>query len=265
LRKSFYRLCIELTNKKWTSFLLRRFVRSGLSAKFIPSYIKAYNINRSEIEKDASFYPDLHSFFIRRLKEGARVIEGEAEDVISPVDGLMAETGSVSASLNMHVKGKEYSIEEMLGTRDKAKEYEGGQFMTLYLSPADYHRIHSPLRGTVLDRWELGRNSYPVNELGLSFGVRTLSKNFRSITEVSHGSGKMCLVKVGAMFVNSIEYTNEGNEWEKGEEIGYFSFGSTVILLFEKNQFHLSEHIQVPGKVKMGERIGKISMNRVLP
>ncbi|WP_421380009.1 phosphatidylserine decarboxylase [Bacillus salacetis] len=259
MRKLFYRLCIELTNKKWTSFLLHRFVQSGLSARFIPSYIKAYNINIQEIEKEAAAYPNLHSFFIRNLKEGVRQAEGEADVVISPVDGMMAETGMVSESLNMRVKGKDYSIEEMLGSKEKAKEYEGGQYMILYLSPADYHRIHSPLSATVLDRWELGRHSYPVNEAGLKLGVRTLSKNFRSITEVSHTSGKMCLVKVGAMFVNSIEYTKKGIDWKKGEEIGYFTFGSTVILLFEKGQFHIDETIIVPGKVRMGQRIGKIA------
>lgn len=259
MRKNFYRLCIELTNKKWTSFLLRKFVQSPTSARFIPSYIKAYNINTREIEKNADAYPNLHSFFIRNLKEGVRTVEGEADDVVSPVDGMLADSGTVTKSLNMHVKGKDYSIEEMLGSREKASEYEGGRYMILYLSPADYHRIHSPLRASVLERWELGRHSYPVNEIGLKWGVRTLSKNYRSITEVSHAYGNMCLVKVGAMFVNSIEYTNEEKEWEKGGEIGYFSFGSTVILLFQKGQFHLNEKIDVPGKVKMGQLIGKVS------
>ena len=190
-----------------------------------------------------------------------RSIEGAEDDVISPVDGMLADTGIVSEVVEHEVKGKDYSIEEMLGSKEKAEAYEGGQYMILYLSPADYHRIHSPLSGRFLDRWDLGRHSYPVNELGLKFGVRTLAKNFRSITEVNHGTGKMCLVKVGAMFVNSIEYTHEGEKWEKGEEIGYFSFGSTVILLFEKGNFHLKEDLKVPGKVKMGELIGKISRN----
>ncbi|WP_409251445.1 phosphatidylserine decarboxylase [Bacillus sp. SCS-153A] len=261
MRKNFYRLCIELTNKRWTSFLLRKFVQSPISSKFIPSYIKAYNINTGEIEKDAASYPNLHSFFIRSLKEGVRTVEGEEDDVISPVDGMLADAGTISESLNMHVKGKDYSIEEMLGSREKASEYEGGQYMILYLSPADYHRIHSPVRATVLNRWELGRHSYPVNDAGLKWGVRTLSKNYRSITEVSHVYGKMCLVKVGAMFVNSISYTNEEKEWQKGGEIGYFSFGSTVILLFQKGQFNFDENIDVPSKVRMGQRIGKISRN----
>lgn len=261
VRKLFYRSFIELTNKRWTSFLLRRFVQSGISARFIPSYIKTYNINIAEVEKEAAAYPDLHSFFIRKLKEGMRSIEGAEDDVISPVDGMLADTGTVSKSLNMRVKGKDYSIEEMLGSREKAEAYEGGQYMILYLSPADYHRIHSPLSGRVIDRWDLGRHSYPVNELGLKYGVRTLAKNFRSMTEVDHGTGKMCLVKVGAMFVNSIEYTHEGEKWEKGEEVGYFSFGSTVILLFEKGKFHINEELKVPAKVKMGGLIGKISRN----
>ncbi|MGF2617171.1 phosphatidylserine decarboxylase [Rossellomorea vietnamensis] len=261
MRKFFYRSFIELTNKRWTSFLLRRFVQSGVSARFIPSYIKTYKINIDEVEKEAAAYPDLHSFFIRNLKEGMRRIEGAEDDVVSPVDGMLADTGTVSKALNMKVKGKDYSIEEMLGSKEKAEVYEGGQYMILYLSPADYHRIHSPLSGKVIERWELGRHSYPVNELGLQYGVRTLAKNFRSMTEVDYGTGKMCLAKVGAMFVNSIEYTHEGEKWEKGEEIGYFSFGSTVILLFEKGNFHLKEDLKVPGKVKMGGLIGKISRN----
>ncbi|MGM0844160.1 MAG: phosphatidylserine decarboxylase [Bacillota bacterium] len=261
MKKLFYRSFIELTNKRWTSFLLKRFVQSGMSAKFIPSYIKTFKINTEEVEKQASDYPNLHSFFIRNLKEGMRGIEGAQDDVISPVDGMLAETGTVTQSLNMRVKGKDYSIEEMLGNKENAERYEGGQYMILYLSPADYHRIHSPLAGKVIDRWDMGRHSYPVNDLGLKYGIRTLSKNFRSVTEVCHGTGKMCLVKVGAMFVNSIEYTHKGEKWERGEEIGYFSFGSTVVLLFEEGTFKLKHDLKVPRKVKMGELIGKISRN----
>jgi phosphatidylserine decarboxylase len=258
LRKLFYRFCIELTNKTWSSVLLRKFVQSGLSAKFIPSYIKTYKINTEEIEKDYNTYPNLHSFFIRNLKEGMRKVEGDESEIISPVDGRLADAGIISDSLRMLVKGKEYSIEEMLGSGEKAKKYAGGQYLILYLSPADYHKIHSPTAAKVLDRWELGKHSYPVNDIGLKLGRRTLAKNYRSVTEVSHQLGDMCLVKVGAMFVNSIKYTNEGSHWKKGEEIGYFSFGSTVILLFEKGQFSLYDTVEVPCAVKMGQVIGKL-------
>ncbi|WP_456273955.1 phosphatidylserine decarboxylase [Bacillus sp. AK031] len=259
MRKLFYQLCIELTNKTWSSVLLQKFVQSGLSAKFIPSYIKTYKINTEEIEKDYKAYPNLHSFFIRNLKEGMRKVEGDETEVISPVDGRLADSGTISDSLRMLVKGKEYSVEEMLGSKEKAKKYAGGQSLILYLSPADYHRIHSPVDAAVIGRWELGKHSYPVNEVGLKLGRSTLAKNYRSITEVSHQSGNMCLVKVGAMFVNSIKYSNEGKQWEKGEEIGYFSFGSTVILLFEQGQFSLNDKMEVPGSVKMGQVIGKLT------
>lgn len=259
MKKLLYRSFIELTNKTWTSHLLQKFVKSGVSAKFIPSYINTYKINTEEIEKDYKSYPNLHSFFIRNLKEGVRMVEGNADDVISPVDGMLADAGIISEDLNMRVKGKDYSIEEMLGSKEKASHYTGGQYLILYLSPADYHRIHSPVGARVIERWELGKHSYPVNELGLKFGKRTLAKNYRSITELSHAGGNMCLVKVGAMFVNSIKYSNEGKEWEKGEEIGYFSFGSTVVLLFEKGDFSLEETLSVPGSVKMGQLIGKLS------
>ncbi|MGA9226249.1 MAG: phosphatidylserine decarboxylase, partial [Mesobacillus sp.] len=115
-----------------------------------------------------------------------------------------------------------------------------------------------PLSGAVTNQWTLGMKSYPVNKTGLRYGDFPLSKNYRKITEIRHKSGMTALVKVGAMFVNSIETTHNGEKLNKGEQMAYFTFGSTVVLLFEKNTFSLLPSIVTPYHIKYGERIGTL-------
>ncbi|NQD65516.1 phosphatidylserine decarboxylase [Bacillus haikouensis] len=259
MKQSFYRICIELTNKKWSSFLLRKFVQSRISMPFISSFIRTFKIDVNELEGNVKDYRSLHDFFIRKLRKDARFIQYGKNDAVSPVDGLLAESGMISEDLTIEVKGRPYSILEMMGSNEKSAPYLGGTFAVFYLSPANYHRIHSPVDGGVLNRWSLGRHSYPVNESGLLYGKDVLSKNYREITELQHLLGKVAVVKVGAMFVNSIEYVNHNTEWIQGEEVAYFSFGSTVILLFERDRFRFTEDEAVPRAVKMGETIGKFN------
>ena len=137
-----------------------------------------------------------------------------------------------------------------------------GTYMILYLSPSHYHRIHSPVKGTIVKQWSLGSKSYPVNKMGLKYGVRTLAKNYRMITEVNTDYGHTAIVKVGAMFVNSIETTHTGSKLEKGEEMAYFSFGSTVVLVFEKGIFQLDSSIHTPKDIRIGEKIGSLSEDK---
>jgi phosphatidylserine decarboxylase len=256
--KPIYRLMIELTNGRWTSGLLKKFAQSKASRAVVPSFSKIYQINTEEMEKELSDYETLHDFFTRRLKKGARPSDLEENSVVSPVDAVIEDIGTIQPDSLIIVKGKEYSIKEMLGTMEKAEKYTDGQYIIFYLSPSHYHRIHSPISGTVIDQWTLGRKSYPVNKYGLKYGRSALSKNYRTITEVRHQGGWMSIVKVGAMFVNSIEVIHEGEKLVKGEEMAYFSFGSTVILLFEKNSFEPLTSIKTPHDIKAGERIGSI-------
>ncbi|MCM3705240.1 MULTISPECIES: phosphatidylserine decarboxylase [Cytobacillus] len=255
--KPVYRLLIELTNGKWTSGILQKFAQSNLSRRVIPSFSRIYNINESEMEKNLHEYPTLHEFFIRRLKADARVTDESPDSAVSPVDAVIEDIGDIRENRIITVKGKNYSISEMLGA-NKAGKYAGGTYMIFYLSPSHYHRIHSPVTGKVTDQWILGLKSFPVNKWGLKYGRETLSKNFRSITEVKHGDSAIAIVKVGAMFVNSIELTHEGDQLEKGKEMAYFTFGSTVILLFEKGKFQLEKSIKTPAHIKVGERIGTL-------
>jgi phosphatidylserine decarboxylase len=254
--ESFYRLMIELTNGRWTSGILRRFARSPVSRFVVPSFAKIYHLNQEEMEKGLSEYPTLHDLFVRTLKKEARKIDKGNNTVVSPVDAVIEDVGPITETSDILVKGKTYSIEEMLGNHELLVKYLNGTYMILYLSPSHYHRIHSPVNGIVTKQWTLGSKSYPVNKLGLKYGVRTLAKNFRVITEVKTDFGHVAVVKVGAMFVNSIETTHKGSELEKGGEMAYFSFGSTVVLLFEKGIFQIDSTLQTPKEIKVGEKIG---------
>lgn len=254
--KHVYRLMIELTNGRWTSVILRRFARSGISRYVVPSFAQIYKLNQDEMEKALNEYHTLHDLFIRTLKKEARRVDKNENSVVSPVDAVIEDIGSIKETSEMLVKGKSYSIQEMLGNHQTATKYLNGTYMVLYLSPSHYHRIHSPVEGTIVKQWTLGSKSYPVNKMGLKYGVRTLAKNYRMITEVSTSNGHIAIVKVGAMFVNSIEKTHTGMELQKGEEMAYFSFGSTVVLLFEKGTFHLDASIHAPTDIRVGEVIG---------
>jgi phosphatidylserine decarboxylase len=258
LLQPFYRLVIELTNGKWSSYILRNFSRSKLSKLFVSSFAKTYKINTNEMEQQLEKYPTLHDFFIRKLKSDVRPIHEEKSAIVSPVDAVIEDIGKIDANAIMVVKNKQYSIEEMLGSSEKAQSYLEGTYMIFYLSPSHYHRIHSPVSGKVLDQWSLGSKSYPVNKMGLKYGKKTLSKNYRSITEIDVNGNRMAVVKVGAMFVNSIEVTHPNDYLQKGEEMAYFTFGSTVILLLPKGNFSLVPSIQTPYPIRMGEKIGDI-------
>jgi phosphatidylserine decarboxylase len=254
-----YRLLIELTNGQWTSNILMKFARSKASRFIVPSFAKVYQLNQNEMENPLQEYQTLHDLFIRKLKTDARNIDHNRNVVVSPVDAVIEDVGMINENSEIKVKGKIYSIEEMLGNTESLKKYVNGTFMILYLSPSHYHRIHSPVNGTVRKQWTLGTKSYPVNKWGLKYGVRTLAKNYRVITEVETTQGHLAIVKVGAMFVNSIETTHKGSMLEKGEEIAYFSFGSTVVLLFEQGIFKLDPAIHTPKDIKVGEKLGSLS------
>jgi phosphatidylserine decarboxylase len=256
LLKLLYRSLIELTNHWLSSKLVAIFTKSRLSALLIPSYAKIYRINQSEMEKNLKHYKTLQQLFIRKLKQGIRPIDQAANSVISPVDAVIEDVGIITEAKEMVVKGKTYSVQEMLGSEQVAQKYLNGLFIILYLSPSHYHRIHSPISGVITDQWSLGKKSYPVNRLGIKYGKSPLSKNYRMITEVNADGKHAAIVKVGAMFVNSIELTHKGEYLTKGEEMAYFSFGSTVVLLFEKDAFELDPSIKVPMSIKVGERIG---------
>ena len=260
MKQSFYRMFIELTNNRLSSGFLRWFSKSRISKLMIKPYVNAFKLNMEESLNDLKSFPTLHSLFTRELKEDARKITTIEDEVACPVDGVLESHGLINEDIQFIVKGKTYSIIDMLGSKGVADKYNQGYYMVLYLSPSHYHRIHFPVDGEVTSHFELGSKSYPVNQAGLKYGKDPLSKNFRVISEIKNkvNNKYIAMIKVGAMFVNTIVVTNKEKEIIKGNEAGYFSFGSTVVLLFEKDSFEPDKTLKSGQAIIVGQPLGKL-------
>lgn len=260
LKQVVYRTLIRCLNGGFISKLLKNFASSRFSKPLILPYAKFYKINMEESRQEMKQFHNLHAFFTRNIKADVRPIDLNINAVVSPVDAVLEDVGIIELNTQIQVKNKPYSIAEMLGDVQRAERYAGGTYLILYLSPSHYHRIHAPISGEVLNTYSLGGRSYPVNKLGLQYGDSPLAKNYRVVSEVLHGDGQMAMVKVGAMFINSVQLLNKKSNWKKGEEIAYFSFGSTVVLLFEKDTFKLLPSLTSGSEVKMGSKIGTLDI-----
>lgn len=254
MKEKVYQSLIELTNGKSSSRLLQTVAQSKFSTRLIRSYSKVYGINIEEVSKTIDKFSSLHDFFVRTLKEEARPIAKGANVFTSPVDGKIEAFGDIVDSMKLYVKNKPYSLIDLLGNEARTMRYRDGKFIVFYLSPADYHRIHSPIDAHVIRQYILGQKSYPVNQWGLKYGKNPISQNFRMISEINFAENTTAaFIKVGATFVNSIQLTNVTNHWKKGEEVGFFSFGSTVVMLFEQESIKFTENVTQGHTIRMGE------------
>ncbi|WP_088035789.1 phosphatidylserine decarboxylase [Evansella clarkii] len=259
IKQRFYQSLVELTQNPLYTKILRMFTASKLSRILNSSFVDFYKINKEEMELDIKEYKTINELFARKLKEGSRPVASEKEIIASPVDGVLSKAGIITEDAAFHVKGKDYSLSKMVGLENTRKRYTGGYYMLFYLSPKDYHRIHSPLNGFITKRWALGKYSDPVNQLGLMFGKDPLSNNYRIITEFENeNSIRMAMVKIGALNVNSIHPTHLEGDVKTGQEVAYFSFGSTVILLFEADTVEpLTDWNEENVVVKQGQTLGR--------
>lgn len=258
-----FRLFTELSSRPFLARLTGAAAKTQASRALLSKFASYYRIDIAEAEKPLSEYESLNHFFTRRLRSGARPIDPDAHSVVSPVDGTIIEVGDIQAGILMPVKGQTYSAEELLGGSPHASRFERGKFAVIYLSPSDYHRIHSPVDGTVLEWDRIPGTVYPVNDRGMRLMPRVLSRNTRLVTYLRHDAGVLGLVKVGAMNVSSIQYALDDGPPEtvhKGEELAYFEFGSTVVLLMEKDMFFPDASFRQGASVRMGQRIGKLSI-----
>lgn len=259
MTKWLLRSMTELSSRKWISRITGRFAQSPASRRFIPRFARMYGIRVEEAEKRLEEYSTLNDFFTRKLKIGLRAVDNDPEALVSPVDALITGAGEIKSGTILNVKGQDYTVEELLNRSPRTENYKNGYFIVLYLSPTDYHRIHTPVDGTIVEREHIAGKVYPVNEFGLRHMRRVLSRNERLITYIRHAHAETAVVKVGAMNVSSIKYVEPlHDKVTKGEELAYFEFGSTVVLLTEEGTFFPRSDLQTGLKVKMGERLGTI-------
>ncbi|HNL54333.1 MAG TPA: archaetidylserine decarboxylase, partial [Turneriella sp.] len=208
------------------------------------------------------------------LKNGSRLIDQKENVIISPVDGRLLVSGSLEQGQLLQSKGMESSLQNLLGNNRFYKQFLGGRYMTIYLSPQDYHRIHSPVEGRILGYYYQPGKLFPVNNLAVNTINQLFSKNERLITYIQSEFGLVAVVKVGATSVGKIRVTYDPNiatnRWvrlvkehmydeeiniRKGAELGRFEMGSTVMLLFERDTAELLE-FEEKQKLLFGQPIG---------
>ncbi len=261
---AFFKLLTELSSRKTVSRLTGRLAKSRLSKLLIARFAKTYRIDVSEAERPLASYRTLNEFFTRRLKPRARPLDATPDAILSPVDAVITGIGPITDGMMLSVKGQDYTVSEMLQDESRAQQFQNGFFFVLYLSPRDYHRIHVPVSGTIREKRHLPGKVYPVNEFGLTKMTRVLSRNERLISyirpEIDGAEGselEVAVVKVGALNVSSIQYvTPLPDKVASGDELAYFEFGSTIVLLIEGSRFQADASLQVGSAVKMGERLG---------
>ncbi|MDB5053887.1 MAG: phosphatidylserine decarboxylase [Bacilli bacterium] len=259
MEKRFFRLLSELSSRKSISRLTGSFAKSRVSRKLIPWFARTYGIRLEEAEKQWLEYRSLNDFFTRRLKQGLRPIAPESETLVSPVDAAITGMGPVEAGQIINVKGQDYTIKQLLNHSPRMVNYSDGFYFVLYLSPSDYHRIHTPVSGKIIEKEHIPGKVYPVNDFGLRYMRKVLSRNERLVTYMKHEFGEIAVVKVGAMNVSSIQYVQPlPNTLAAGDELAYFEFGSTVVLLLENDTFASRSDLSVGSKVRMGESLGQL-------
>ncbi|MDQ0338068.1 phosphatidylserine decarboxylase [Caldalkalibacillus uzonensis] len=266
LMKTIFRLLTQLSSRRSISYLAGRLAKSKWSKRWIPHFIKVYRINVEEAEKRPEEYPHLNAFFTRRLKEGVRPIHPEPDTVVSPVDAIVTGIGEIREGTILNVKGQRYTLAEMLQDTEREKKYRNGYYLVLYLSPTDYHRIHAPISGEIIHTRSIKGKVYPVNRFGMQHMKRVLSRNRRLITYLQNEYTEVAIVKVGAMNVASIQWSErlQSKRVEKGDELAYFEFGSTVVLLIREESFQFIHGLTEGDRVKMGEPVGRMVMYKDL-
>lgn len=225
-------------------------------------------------EKDPLAYPSLNAFFTRELAENARVIEKEVKTLVSPVDGRCAIYQTLEQNTLLQAKGISYTADALLADASLATQFYNGETATLYLAPDDYHRIHAPMDCTLRAMRFCPGDKHSVALPLLSKIPNIFAGNERLVLEFDTAIGKMVMVWVGALNVASISTIWHGElrhqadnyyvyntpmSFKKGEELGQFNLGSTVILFFEANTIRWEESaLNAQRKLLMGEKIASI-------
>ncbi|BDG06362.1 archaetidylserine decarboxylase [Anaeromyxobacter oryzae] len=238
------------------------------------AFARRYGIDLSECP-DLDVYRTFGEFFARPLRPGLRpVAPGDAAPV-SPVDGVVSEAGLATGGRLVQAKGIDYTAAALLGDAALARRLAGGAYATIYLSPKDYHRIHFPLGGRVTGYRYVPGKLWPVNPASVRTVPGLFSVNERLVTVTETPVGACAIVAVGATVVGrvrayydpTVPFTNAGAPFtlrdyerpipvEKGQELGAFEMGSTVILMFEPGKVRLDPRLVSGARVRVGELIG---------
>ena len=276
-----------------TQYILPKHLLSRLVGKFaaaragwftqlaIKAFIRNYSVNMSEAEhENASSYKTFNDFFTRPLKADARPMLASDTELAHPVDGRVSQFGPIYNDTLVQAKNHDYTLSALLdGNQEIAAEFEGGEFATIYLAPRDYHRIHMPCDGVLRSMVYVPGELFSVNPLTAENVPNLFARNERVVAIFDSEHGPFAMVLVGATIVASIETSWSGtvtpprgshvHKWnypaagpqaimlKKGEEMGRFKLGSTVILAFAENKMHWHENMKIGEVTRMGSILGE--------
>ncbi|MCY4045644.1 MAG: archaetidylserine decarboxylase [Cellvibrionales bacterium] len=245
----------------------------------IEVFIKVFGVNMAEAErKTPEEFEHFNDFFTRELTAGARQMALDEQGIISPADGVVSEAGPIQNGSVLQAKGQYYSLISLVGgDAERCNQYMDGSFMTIYLSPKDYHRVHMPVDGVLKKMTYVPGKLFSVNQATANNVPGLFARNERLICDFDTPNGPMCMILVGAMVVAAIETVWAGQvapiqrkmhsvdyacppetiSLKQGDEMGRFKLGSTVILLFPQDMANMTKHSG--DALQMGQSIGQLN------
>jgi phosphatidylserine decarboxylase len=245
-------------------------------------FTRHFGVDMSEVqERDPLAYTSFNAFFTRALRPDARPLPKAQDAIISPVDGTVSQVGRIQGEQILQAKGHEFTLSELLGgDTTQARPFHAGHFVTLYLSPRDYHRIHMPFSGQLRDATYIPGRLFSVAPYTVRSVSGLFARNERLAVRFITDAGPMAMILVGALFVGCIETVWAGvvtpphRHWvrvqrfdtpnsarihlQRGEEMGRFNMGSTVILLFGPNAVAWHDELRPGAHLRMGQVIGRV-------
>lgn len=244
---------------------------------FMRWFVKQFRVDMSLAQApNLDSYATFNAFFTRALRPETRPVVNSEKAIACPVDGTVSQAEPIRAGRIFQAKGQDYSLLQLLGGKQEwADKFAGGSFATLYLSPRDYHRIHMPLAGKLTAMTHVPGRLFSVNAATARVIPGLFARNERVVTYFDTEAGPMAMVLVGAIFVASIETVwagevsppagkhvrhwdyqgGDAQEFTRGEEMGRFNMGSTVIVLFGRNAVQWVDSINAEAPVQMGQHM----------
>lgn len=244
---------------------------------FISWFARRYQVDMSQaVEQNPTAYACFNDFFTRALLPDARPLDQAEHSILCPADGAISQLGRIEHGRIFQAKGQSFSVLELLGGNpEHARQFQGGEFATVYLSPSDYHRVHMPLGGTLREMIHVPGKLFSVNQATAENVPELFARNERVVCLFDTEAGPMAVVLVGAMIVASIEtvwaglvapagrgvrseqYGGSAPQLERGAEMGRFKLGSTAIVLFGPGQAQWDEQLTAGSLVRMGQKLGE--------
>lgn len=272
-----------LLPKYWLTALvyrLARIRRPAVKNALIRGFLKVYDVRLDEVDgRVPEDFATFNEFFIRELKEGSRPVDPNPRAIVSPADGTLSQAGTLRGNRILQAKGIDYTLEDLLAADlDKARAFDGGAFATIYLAPFNYHRVHAPVDGELVAVHYVPGDLFSVNSATAAHVPGLFSRNERLNLHFATAFGPMVVVLVGALnvgsistpwsgqirprksgVVESIDLSDAPRDIRKGDLLGWFNMGSTVIVLLPPGRCTWQDDFNAGAATIAGKAIGELA------